>query len=217
MDEDYDMDGFDESPVQKKQPVKPVASTKLKSATNKIQDPSQRIAESANKMKSLVNEKPIKPATQAEPAKPETPKKQTPRQVQSWQEISSKNDTNKHIIFKFLKKGFTSLSAEELACTLVQPDFTNDFLHNTGENWVHTYQFKVVERLNKCKFNMKWQTKASVSTTGEGDVTTWLELCKSGDIERVVRFLRQSSEKTSEILDYVDANQSKSGLHFATE
>ena len=40
MDEDYDMDGFDESPVQKKQPVKPVASTKLKSATNKIQDPS---------------------------------------------------------------------------------------------------------------------------------------------------------------------------------
>ena len=173
MDEDYDMDGFDESPPQKKttakQPAKPTAgNTKLKAATNKIQDPSLKIADSATQMKNLVNEKPIKPATQTqhEINKPETPKKQTPRQVQSWQEISSKNDTNKHIIFKFLKKGFTSLSAEELACTLVQPDFTNDFLHNTGENWVHSYQFKVVERLNKCKFNMKWQTKASVSTTG---------------------------------------------------
>ena len=28
---------------------------------------------------------------------------------------------------KFMRKGFTSLSAEELASTMVSPDFTSDF------------------------------------------------------------------------------------------
>ena len=49
------------------------------------------------------------------------------------------NDTNRKIIFKFMKKGFTSLSAEELACTMVSPDFTLDFEKNTKENWMVRY------------------------------------------------------------------------------
>jgi hypothetical protein len=53
-----------------------------------------------------------------------------------------------------MKKGFTALSAEDLACTMVNPDFTIDFRKNTGEEWASSYQFKVVERLNKCKFNL---------------------------------------------------------------
>ena len=67
--------------------------------------------------------------------------------VASWHTISAANDTNKKIIFKFMRKGFTSLSAEELACTMVSPDFTLDFKKNTKEDWVVRYQFKVVERL----------------------------------------------------------------------
>jgi len=65
-----------------------------------------------------------------------------------------------------MKKGFSSLSAEELACTMVQPDFTLDFKRNTNEDWVAGYQFKVVARLSKCKFNLKWNTKSSVTTQG---------------------------------------------------
>ena len=56
-----------------------------------------------------------------------------------WQQIIAANDTNKHIIFKFMKKGFTSLSAEELACTMVQPNFTLDFKKNVDEDWIATY------------------------------------------------------------------------------
>ena len=83
-----------------------------------------------------------------------------------WHDIVAANDTNKHIIHKFMKKGFSSLSAEELACTMVQPDFTLDFKKNTKEDWVAGYQFKVVARLSKCKFNLKWNTKSSVTTQG---------------------------------------------------
>lgn len=114
----------------------------------------------------------------------------------SWQEIQSANDTNKHIIFKFMKKGFTSLSAEELACTMVNADFTLDFKKNTKEDWVASYQFKVVERLQKCNFNLKWKTKASVTTQGQGEAGTFFDLCKAGDIERLVQFLRSSNSRT---------------------
>ena len=54
--------------------------------------------------------------------------------VTHWQDIQAQNDTNKKIIFKFMRKGFTSLSAEELACTMVNPDFTIDFKNVTNED-----------------------------------------------------------------------------------
>lgn len=38
-----------------------------------------------------------------------------------------------------MKKGFNALSAEDLACTMVHPDFNNDFKKNTGEDWVQNY------------------------------------------------------------------------------
>jgi hypothetical protein len=122
----------------------------------------------------------------------------------NWQDIVSTNDTNKHIIFKFLKKGFTALSAEELACTMVNPDFTVDFKRNTKEDWVSGYQFKVVERLQKCNFNLKWKTRASITTQGQGDAGLFFDLCKAGDMERLAQFLRGSSTRTQEILDQTD-------------
>jgi hypothetical protein len=38
-----------------------------------------------------------------------------------------------------MKKGFSALSAEDLACTMVSPDFTIDFRKNTGEEWASSY------------------------------------------------------------------------------
>jgi len=59
--------------------------------------------------------------------------------VVTWQSIMAANDTNKKIIFKFMRKGFTSLSAEELACTMVSSDFSLDFKKNTKEDWMSRY------------------------------------------------------------------------------
>ena len=59
--------------------------------------------------------------------------------ITSWHSIVAANDTNKKIIFKFMKKGFTSLSAEELACTMVSSDFSLDFKKNTKEDWMVRY------------------------------------------------------------------------------
>ena len=127
------------------------------------------------------------------------------------------NDTNKKIIFKFMKKGFTSLSAEELACTMVSSDFTLDFQKNTKENWMVRYQFKVVERLQKCNFNLKWKTKSSINSQGMGDAGAFFELCKTGDTGRVAQLLRKWKGHEEEILGEVDQMHNKSGLHFAVE
>ena len=110
--------------------------------------------------------------------------------VASWASILAANDTNKKIIFKFMKKGFTSLSAEELACTMVSSDFSLDFKKNTKEDWMVKYQFKVVERLQKCNFNFKWNTRSSVNTHGMGEIGAFFDLCKAGDTGRVVHFMR---------------------------
>ena len=114
-----------------------------------------------------------------------------PKPLMSWHDINATNDTNKKIIFKFMRKGFTSLSAEELACTMVSQDFSIDFKKNTAEDWTTAYQFKVVERLGKCNFNFKWKTRASVATQGLGDVGTFFDLCRVGDTGKIVQLLRQ--------------------------
>eukprot|EP00350_Pseudokeronopsis_sp_OXSARD2_P011424 CAMPEP_0170566282 /NCGR_PEP_ID=MMETSP0211-20121228/79731_1 /TAXON_ID=311385 /ORGANISM="Pseudokeronopsis sp., Strain OXSARD2" /LENGTH=53 /DNA_ID=CAMNT_0010887395 /DNA_START=304 /DNA_END=465 /DNA_ORIENTATION=- len=46
---------------------------------------------------------------------------------------------------------------------MMNPDFTTDFKKNTGEDWMQNYQFKIVERLHKCKFNLQWMTKKQSS------------------------------------------------------
>ena len=76
------------------------------------------------------------------------------KKLVSYEDVDATNQTNRYIIYKFMKKGFTSLSAEDLACTMVNPDFSVDFRKNTGEDWASTYQFKVVERLDNCKYNL---------------------------------------------------------------
>lgn len=139
------------------------------------------------------------------------------KKVVHWSTITASCDTTKHIIHKFMRKGFQSLSAEELAVTMIQPQFTIDFNHNTGENWVKTYQFKVIERLNKCNFNIKWKTRSSVTTSGQGEEGLFFDLCKAGSthIEQLVQFLRD--KKDSNILEATDENHGRTGLHFAVE
>ena len=55
------------------------------------------------------------------------------------EQIESESHTNKHIIYKFIKKGFQSLTAEELATTIVNPTFSVDFKRNAKEDWNLNY------------------------------------------------------------------------------
>jgi len=128
--------------------------------------------------------------------------------------VQAASQTNRYIIYKFMKKGFSSLTAEDLACTMVNPDFTIDFRKNTGEDWASTYQFKVVERLDHCKYNLQWVTKKS-SGNNTGSLEPFFQMVKDGDIARVVEFIRQSPFKPDEILDAVEGNSKKSPLHIA--
>lgn len=128
-------------------------------------------------------------------------------------DVQATNQTNRYIIYKFMKKGFSALTAEDLACTMVNPDFTIDFRKNTGEEWASSYQFKVIERLDNCKYNLKWVTK---KLAGEaGGVEPFFQMVKDGDISRVVEFIRQSPHSQDEILDSVEQNSKKSPLHIA--
>lgn len=119
----------------------------------------------------------------------------------NYEDVVGATQTNKYIIYKFMKKGFTSLSAEDLACTMVNPDFTIDFKKNTGEEWASTYQFKVIERLDKCKYNLQWVTK---NRECGSQMDAFFQMVKEGDISRVVDFVRQSDLSKDEILDAVE-------------
>ena len=89
-----------------------------------------------------------------------------------------------------MKKGFSSLSAEDLACTMVNPDFTIDFKKNTGEDWANTYQFKVIERLDHCNYNLQWVTKKQGNAVTGNGLEPFFQMVKDGDISRVVEFIR---------------------------
>lgn len=97
-------------------------------------------------------------------AKEEIEKK---KQFLTLEDIVTDSKSNRHIIYKFMKKGFSALSAEELACTMVNPTFSVDFKKNTTEDWNVNYQSKVVEKLQRCKFQMHWLNKQA--TTGGYD------------------------------------------------
>lgn len=55
--------------------------------------------------------------------------------------------TNRLIIYKFLKKGFSALTAEDLANTIVDGSFSVDFAKYAKEDWNTTYLFKAQEKL----------------------------------------------------------------------
>jgi len=91
-----------------------------------------------------------------------------------------------------MKKGFTALSAEELACTMVNPTFTVDFKRNTKEDWTVNYQAKVVEKLQRCKFHMHWFIKQSSAKGYDDEHADFMKLIEIGDLDKVFMYLRKS-------------------------
>ena len=64
-----------------------------------------------------------------------------------------------HVITKFVSRGIEKLSVEELAVTLVTPDFASVFKKRTGSDWNARLQVKAIDRLTKANFDIQWMTK----------------------------------------------------------
>jgi len=114
-----------------------------------------------------------------------------------------------------MKKGFTALSAEELACTIVNPTFSVDFKTNTKEDWNINYHSKVVEKLQRCKFHMHWFVKQASGAGSDGAHENFMKLVAVGDIEKVFSYLRKNDIAT--VLNSVEQKSKRSPLHIATK
>jgi len=114
------------------------------------------------------------------------------KQFLTMDDIVSDSKSNKHIIYKFMKKGFTALSAEELACTMVNPTFSVDFRRNAKEDWNLNYQSKVVEKLQRCKFHMHWFDKQSSAKGYDDQHESFMKLIEIGDLDKVFMYLRKN-------------------------
>jgi HD superfamily phosphohydrolase YqeK len=53
------------------------------------------------------------------------------------------------------------------------------------------YHFKVVERLQRCHFNVKWATKPTVHTAQAGVAGLLFDIVKTGDIQKVITYMRE--------------------------
>lgn len=114
-----------------------------------------------------------------------------------------------------MKKGFQALSAEELACTMVNPSFSLDFKKNTGEDWNLNYQAKVVEKLQRCKFHMHWFVKQTSASGYDNEHENFMKLVEIGDLEKVLLYLRKNDSKN--VLGAVEKNSKRSPLHIAAK
>ena len=114
-----------------------------------------------------------------------------------------------------MKKGFTALTAEELACTMVNPTFSVDFKKNTKEDWNLNYQTKVVEKLQRCKFHMHWFVKQTSATGYDDQHESFMKLLAVGDIEKVFMYLRKND--IQQVMTAVEKKSKRSPLHIVTK
>ena len=125
----------------------------------------------------------------------------------------------KKIIEKYLQKGFESLSVEELAFTLINPTFEQEFKKVSGTTWPMENKSKAKERLNYSKFNIQWsvsvnnKSPAAMLKTPFGVLFTLVE---RGDVQKVSEFFRKNAQYMNEIISLVDNNK-KSLLHVAAK
>ena len=120
-------------------------------------------------------------------------------------EMISENQVN-YVITKFATKSFEKLTLEELAVTLITPDFYSQFKKQTGSNFDPKLQIKIIDRLTNAKFDVNWLTR-KVS-----DVYTPLFICaQRGDIDKVTEFLRKSDDNAKNATDQTG----KTALHIA--
>lgn len=118
-------------------------------------------------------------------------------------EYKEKEDQIDYVIKKYVKKGFESLSLEELALTMVTNNFSMRFKQITGTEWSTPVQMKVIERLKRCKFDIQWMTKTGTLPLNDTEFSSevYFNLIKNGDIDKIIEYMRKYKE---EVIDAVD-------------
>eukprot|EP00826_Nyctotherus_ovalis_P031433 TRINITY_DN25122_c0_g1_i1.p1 TRINITY_DN25122_c0_g1~~TRINITY_DN25122_c0_g1_i1.p1 ORF type:complete len:151 (-),score=34.84 TRINITY_DN25122_c0_g1_i1:11-463(-) len=96
------------------------------------------------------------------------------------------NGSASYVITKFLRRGFNGLTMEDLAVTMITPDFSAAFRDKTGQNWDAQYKAKVIDRLEKAKFDLRWYTKY---TAINGEFGPLFELCRMGNSGKVMEYV----------------------------
>eukprot|EP00826_Nyctotherus_ovalis_P003445 TRINITY_DN106_c0_g6_i1.p2 TRINITY_DN106_c0_g6~~TRINITY_DN106_c0_g6_i1.p2 ORF type:complete len:199 (-),score=47.45 TRINITY_DN106_c0_g6_i1:621-1217(-) len=113
-----------------------------------------------------------------------------------------------YVVGKFLRRGFDALTPEDLATTVINPNYSSAFRAKTGEDWAAKYKSRVVERLHIAKFDISWLNKAA---TLSGQFKPLFELCRQGNIGSVAEYVKASG---SDCLFAVDGDLC-SPLHVA--
>ena len=146
-------------------------------------------------------------------------KSSNPSTKQKSQYLRDEKYVEEKLITKYLKKGFESLSIEELALTIISPTFESSFHSKTGSHWPKENKSKAIERLNFAKFNIQWNTSMNKkSNTGllKSPYGILFDLCEKGDTQHVIEYFKKHSQNMNEILTTVDTNK-KSLLHIAAK
>ena len=123
------------------------------------------------------------------------------------------------IIEKIQKKGFESLSIEELAMTMINPSFEENFKKKTGKEWTKENKSKAKERLSQAKFNIQWNTsmnKKSTSAMLKSPLGVLIDLTEKGDLQKIIEYFKKNNQYLSEMQNLVDVNK-KSLLHIASK
>ena len=65
-----------------------------------------------------------------------------------------------YILTKFLSRGYDSLTNEELAVTLINPDYNGVFKKQTGTDWITKYQIQTIDKLKTVNFDLNFMTSS---------------------------------------------------------
>jgi hypothetical protein len=76
--------------------------------------------------------------------------------------VSDKDKTQDmtYILTKFLSRGYDSLTNEELAVTLINPDYNSVFKKQTGTDWISKYQIQSIDKLKSVNFDLNFMTSS---------------------------------------------------------
>jgi hypothetical protein len=112
----------------------------------------------------------------------------------------NRDKTENFIITKFTKKGFHSLTTEELAVVMISPDFSTRFKSQTGQDWNAEYQMKALQKVNQNNFDVHWMTKASPD---QNQFAILFLLAKKGDLAKIVQFVHKYGDRCLYAVDHV--------------
>ncbi|EAR84800.2 EF hand protein (macronuclear) [Tetrahymena thermophila SB210] len=93
------------------------------------------------------------------------------------------------VVKKFQKVGFEGLKLEDLAIAVAVPEFKDQFLKQTGLDWMHKYEQKALERLRKAHFDMQW-----MSNQIREEFNQLFVFVQKGDLEKTKQFLKNYND-----------------------